>query len=393
MQKTILLFFCMFSSMAIFAQNAQKEGDTFAAAENFEAAAVMYRICMESDEACTLKLFSLLYENKIESQYSDELYQLVRPLAEETKNAEAQYYLGMLYFEGIGGVSQDDMEAISWLRKSADQGNAKALKELDETRHIQIVGDFLVVLEEYDKAAEKYRLCMESSPQCLFKLFRLIYNDKVKPGSQDELYRLIRPLADKDDPEAQYYLALLYLKGKGGVRQNVDEAEKWLNKSAGQNYEEAFRELTILIASRNTEPATTPPATSTQKVKPERKITANATAKQPSKALFAVGGIAAVAGAAATYLLPPKATEDWSHSSTTGTYLEIKKHNPAFLIVGGVIGVACIGTGIYLKKNAARPKNSLSFEPGAAQSLPNHNNYMVLNVVATGNGACFRLTF
>ena len=50
--------------------------------------------------------------------------QLWRPLAEQG-NAEAQYELGVMYFEGQG-VAEDFKEAAKWYQLAAEQGNAAA---------------------------------------------------------------------------------------------------------------------------------------------------------------------------------------------------------------------------------------------------------------------------
>jgi len=133
MKKNSILLICLFSSLAIFAQNEQKDGDDMAAAGNYSGAAMMYRRCMESNPQCRLKLFKLIYDGKIDSQSTDELYQLINPLARQG-NAEAQYYLGMLYKQGIGGVRQDNTEASTWIQRSADQGYAYARNELAAVR-------------------------------------------------------------------------------------------------------------------------------------------------------------------------------------------------------------------------------------------------------------------
>ena len=43
----------------------------------------------------------------------------------EQADADAQFKLGLHYFEGTG-VSQDYAEAVKWFRKSAEQGNVDA---------------------------------------------------------------------------------------------------------------------------------------------------------------------------------------------------------------------------------------------------------------------------
>ena len=48
----------------------------------------------------------------------------LQPLAEQG-NADAQFNLGLMYFNGTG-VPQDDQVALKWFRRSADQGNGFA---------------------------------------------------------------------------------------------------------------------------------------------------------------------------------------------------------------------------------------------------------------------------
>jgi hypothetical protein len=49
--------------------------------------------------------------------------------AAERGDAEAQYKLGLAYFEGEG-VRQDQTEAVKWFRKAAEQGHANAQSNL-----------------------------------------------------------------------------------------------------------------------------------------------------------------------------------------------------------------------------------------------------------------------
>ena len=45
--------------------------------------------------------------------------------AAEQGFAEAQFFLGNMYYEGQG-VPKDDKQAVYWLKKSAEQGNTIA---------------------------------------------------------------------------------------------------------------------------------------------------------------------------------------------------------------------------------------------------------------------------
>ena len=51
-----------------------------------------------------------------------------KPLAEQGQ-AEAQFYLGLIYYMGQG-ISEDYAEAFKWFRKAADQGLAQAQNNL-----------------------------------------------------------------------------------------------------------------------------------------------------------------------------------------------------------------------------------------------------------------------
>jgi len=135
MKKIIGLFICLFCSVAIIAQVNKKQGDDMAKVENYSGAAMMYRLCMQKDEECLIKLIRLLYEEKVEPQFSNELYQLVNPLAEKG-NAEAQFYVGGMYHQGLG-VKKDMDEALKWYQKSKDQGYEAARKMYDELMALQ----------------------------------------------------------------------------------------------------------------------------------------------------------------------------------------------------------------------------------------------------------------
>ena len=75
-KKTITLLITLIGCTSAFAQNTKKNGDDMAAAANYSGAAMMYRLCMEQDDECFLKLIRLLYEEKVETQSQTELFRL-----------------------------------------------------------------------------------------------------------------------------------------------------------------------------------------------------------------------------------------------------------------------------------------------------------------------------
>ena len=128
MKKLLIFIICLISYPTIFAQDEKKSGDEMAAAANYSGAAVMYQLCMETDEECRLKLFRLLYDKKITSQTPDELYTIISPLAKK-KNVEAQFYVGKIYSNGLG-VKKNDKEAFNWTKRSAAGKYSDAQNEL-----------------------------------------------------------------------------------------------------------------------------------------------------------------------------------------------------------------------------------------------------------------------
>ncbi len=80
--------------------------------------------------------------------------------AEAKMVAEAQYVLGKLYFGGKG-VSQDYTEAAKWYQKSADQGNAEAIKLLADAKIKAQEADTRKVREQQEAEAQKVRAQQE----------------------------------------------------------------------------------------------------------------------------------------------------------------------------------------------------------------------------------------
>lgn len=59
-----------------------------------------------------------------------------------------------------------------------------------------------------------------------------------------EAMRLFRPLAEQDDPQAQYYVGRMYEKGQG-VRQEASEVVTWYRRSAEDGYAPAQYRLAV----------------------------------------------------------------------------------------------------------------------------------------------------
>ena len=108
-------------------------------------------------------------------------------------DVDAQLHLGVIYLTG-DGVPKDDVEAVKWLRKAADQDSPLAQRYL----------------------AEMY------------------FKGRGVTADTAEAAKWLRMAAEQDDAQSQYNLAVLYTQGEG-VPRNVKDAANWMRKAADQN--------------------------------------------------------------------------------------------------------------------------------------------------------------
>lgn len=109
----------------------------------------------------------------------------------------------------------------------------------ENTRHM----DYIEALKWYKMAANS------GSDRAIFELGRLYSSNAADfSNAREESLGLFMNLAEKGFPTAQCILGMKYWLGDG-VENNPGEAVKWLEKAAGQQHEEAIRQLGDLYAS------------------------------------------------------------------------------------------------------------------------------------------------
>ena len=127
--------------------------------------------------------------------------------------------------------------------------NAQSLREK---------GDAIYDKGESDSAAEMYSQCMKTDDNCLLKYTDLVLRKNVESEMLNELFSLLSSLAEKDDPEAQFYLGEMYSYGDG-VTIDYTEAIKWFQKSDGKYESESLYKLGFMyekgcgVAKNNSE--------------------------------------------------------------------------------------------------------------------------------------------
>lgn len=127
--------------------------------------------------------------------------------AAEQGDAQAQYVLGLMYFDGRG-VVQDDQQAQAWYRKAAEQGYASAQVNLG-LMHV---------------------------------------SGRGVPKDDAQAVAWLRKAADQGNPYGQHGLGLMYMVGRGLPKDN-ELAYFWFLLSSAQGYKEAILKRDLLEPS------------------------------------------------------------------------------------------------------------------------------------------------
>ena len=158
---------------------------------------------------------------------------------EKAKNGdnESQYKLGLKYHLGIG-IEPNEILALKWINKAADQGHALSQFYLGHHYSKSNSSEFdnMKAVEWFEKAVEN------GITDANFELGRLYYlgwgikNDYVKA------FKSFLKVAKSGKPSAQFNVGAMYHDGIG-VERNYTEALHWYRKAAGVGYPWAQYEI------------------------------------------------------------------------------------------------------------------------------------------------------
>ncbi len=160
----------------------------------------------------------------------EEALKILRSFAEEG-DAEAQWYVAMMYYGGKG-IKQSYEEAFKWFSKSVEQGNARSLNSLG-----RMYCDGHYVTKDFNKAIEYYRLAAEKGYANAYNNLGVCY-ERGEGVNADivEAAKYYRLAAEKGSPVGQKNLADFYRWGKG-VKKDLEEAANWYLKAVEQGNE------------------------------------------------------------------------------------------------------------------------------------------------------------
>lgn len=152
-------------------------------------------------------------------------------------NPEAQYELGMWYFEGIN-VKQDLGQAAKWVAKAADQKYPYAQYTLGFL-YLQGKG----VTQSDEKGLDLLHKAAEQGMPGAQGFLAYIYGQGIGvEQDQDKFLHWTKLAAQNGDAASQFHLAILCLTGDM-VERNTDQARALLDKAAEQGHLEAMGTL------------------------------------------------------------------------------------------------------------------------------------------------------
>ena len=168
----------------------------------------------------------------------------------EAGDAESEMELGRRYNKGEG-VAKNEVEAVKWYRKAAEQNLARAQYNLgvcyeqgvakDEREELFPVagGDPVEAVKWYRKAAEQNYAPAQNNLGLCYEHGEGVAADRV------EAMKWFRKAAEQNDADAQFNLGMCYERADAGT-EDWAEVYKWLSLAAGQGHEGAKKFMTVL---------------------------------------------------------------------------------------------------------------------------------------------------
>lgn len=169
---------------------------------------------------------------------------LALPRAEDG-DAAAQALLAEIYARGLG-VARDVETAAIWYEKAAEQGVPEAQFQYS----LLLLNRSSKGSAEYEAASELMKTAADSgNAQAQFNYAQLVLAQSPGSAGQSGAFEYFKAAAENDVADAQYALSQYYLAGTGDVTVDIDEARRWLEKAALQNFDTAQFELGNMMLS------------------------------------------------------------------------------------------------------------------------------------------------
>jgi len=156
-------------------------------------------------------------------------------------DAQSQNALGMVFSTGGLGVAKDQVEAVNWFRKAAEQSYVEAQFALGDcyANGRGVAKNEVEAVKWYRKAADQNYVKAQYNLGVCYANGRGVAKDEV------EAVKWYRKAADQNYVNAQYNLAQCYANGQGVAKDYV-EAYKWCLLAKAQGDERANKSMTTV---------------------------------------------------------------------------------------------------------------------------------------------------
>lgn len=163
------------------------------------------------------------FNNNLEQQNYDLAIDYFQKAAEQ-QNALAQYAMGYMYFGGYG-VEQDWKATEEWMEKSATNENQKCLPAAEFLAMYYANPNFSVRNPDYNLSDQWFNFIKDNFSQYDDIKFDHSYV-YYKLGDYTKMCSIIKDLSNEGMPYAQYVLSLMYYYGFSDIEQNSEEEMK-----------------------------------------------------------------------------------------------------------------------------------------------------------------------
>jgi len=206
--------------------------------------------CTDTSYELSERYFPSRPEEKVEaSDFEKQSNDYLRKKA-EGGDSKSQWTLGRSLADGRFGLAQDQVEAIKWIRKSAEQGVADAQFCLGLAYDLYVSTETGLERND-DEAVRWYRKAAEQgNTEAQFSLGRHCYSGQGTPQDFTEAAQWFRKAAEKSNIEAQVSFGLACAFGDG-VSEDRVAAVKWLRKAAYRQNTHAQEALQTLLDNGN----------------------------------------------------------------------------------------------------------------------------------------------
>ncbi len=178
---------------------------------------------------------------KPDHQFSSEEIAVIKEAAGKG-GIKAQALLGTLYYYG-NGVPEDEVKAVKWWRKSAEQGSPFAQYDLAMAYHDGIGG----LTKSNKKAVEWFTKGAKAGDvRSQYNLGIAYYHALGVKKNKAEAMKWFQKASDQDNADAQYILAAGYKDGIGGLPKDIVLAYVWISRSKTNGNIEAKRDIDAL---------------------------------------------------------------------------------------------------------------------------------------------------